>query len=493
MSLEPSFSRHAAWPPGGLPALAGETDDPPLSAHADAWRAGRFDPATVPVLADASATLAMAPVEPLAPHSPEPRGRTKAAIVASCLFHAALAIGLFSAPEERILIEGADQSGIMLLGDGPQDSAEAGDQVPDTAQVTLVTMLAARPVETVAAEVVAAAETVDQIDDTAIETVTAEPPPVPDPAASDVQIPVASPVARPAETTAVPVEAAPSPAAMIAASDPGPDILSVEDSRTSQENTVVPSRPAPMDLPETLQAEALEPMPTDAKVSADAASVQDVQPMPEAPTQSVQPVETTITPTPVEPTTDAVVPEAMPVPDPKPERPATAEKPPVKPKKESSPAPRKPAAKRQSAEKPAAKATPRKSGARGRNEASAARGVADGKAEGKALASGKNGAASAAGNAAVSNYPGRVAAKLRRAVAGIPRLARAGARRDVHVHFVVTASGQVASVRIARSSGSPALDTAALATVRRAAPFPPIPEGAGRSNWAFSVPLGVAR
>ncbi|MGB3832040.1 MAG: TonB family protein, partial [Mesorhizobium sp.] len=105
----------------------------------------------------------------------------------------------------------------------------------------------------------------------------------------------------------------------------------------------------------------------------------------------------------------------------------------------------------------------------------------------------RGGAASSAGNAAVSNYPGKVAARLRRAVRSISSLARMRARSDVQVAFVVDAGGGVGGIRVIRSSGSPELDQAALAVVRRAAPFPPIPPQAGRSSWAFTLPLGIAR
>ena len=67
------------------------------------------------------------------------------------------------------------------------------------------------------------------------------------------------------------------------------------------------------------------------------------------------------------------------------------------------------------------------------------------------------------------------------------------ARSDVQVAFVVDAGGGVGGIRVIRSSGSPELDQAALAVVRRAAPFPPIPPQAGRSSWAFTLPLGIAR
>src|SRR5690606_11577131 len=97
---------------------------------------------------------------------------------------------------------------------------------------------------------------------------------------------------------------------------------------------------------------------------------------------------------------------------------------------------------------------------------------------------------SAIGNAAVSNYPGKVAAKLRRVSRSLSRSAQRGARKNAQVSFVVTSSGGVDSLRLVTSSGSPELDKAALAIIRRAAPFPPIPPEAQRSSWAFALPIG---
>ncbi|TJW31536.1 MAG: TonB family protein, partial [Mesorhizobium sp.] len=143
-------------------------------------------------------------------------------------------------------------------------------------------------------------------------------------------------------------------------------------------------------------------------------------------------------------------------------------------------------------EKPG-KAKPKaKAGSGGQNEADARRGVADGQTEG-GTASRSQGGKSAVGNASASNYPGKVAARLRRASRGISSSARAKARNDVQVSFTIDANGGVGGVRIARSSGSPELDEAALAIIRRAAPFPPIPADTGRSSWSFSLPLGLAR
>jgi protein TonB len=162
------------------------------------------------------------------------------------------------------------------------------------------------------------------------------------------------------------------------------------------------------------------------------------------------------------------------------------------------PATTKPTAEKRAAEKPqepAKKATPAAkvtkapvakaaSGREGSNERTARSGIADGKNDGQKNADGNTrGKSSAQGNAAVSNYPGTVTSKLRRA------LRRGRLRGEVLVSFVVASNGSVTGVGIGRSSGIAAVDKAGMDTVRRAAPFPPIPADAGRSTWAFNVPL----
>ncbi|HWU65236.1 MAG TPA: TonB family protein [Ensifer sp.] len=92
------------------------------------------------------------------------------------------------------------------------------------------------------------------------------------------------------------------------------------------------------------------------------------------------------------------------------------------------------------------------------------------------------------GNAAVSNYPGKVAAKLRRALK-YPKSAVAGSRGETQVAFTVQSDGSATGIRVVSSSGSPALDQAAVEAVRRASPFPPIPAEAGRRQWPFAVPV----
>ncbi|WP_305968117.1 MULTISPECIES: TonB family protein [unclassified Mameliella] len=127
--------------------------------------------------------------------------------------------------------------------------------------------------------------------------------------------------------------------------------------------------------------------------------------------------------------------------------------------------------------KPRAKPAPQGGGAT-RN---ARAGNPTGNAAAKARNTGNNGRKAAPGNAAASNYPGLVMRKLSRA--GRPRV---NARGTAVVAFSISSGGGLASVSLARSSGSSALDRAALGVVRSAAPFPQPPSGARRS---FSIQI----
>ncbi len=129
----------------------------------------------------------------------------------------------------------------------------------------------------------------------------------------------------------------------------------------------------------------------------------------------------------------------------------------------------------------------RKAGEEGKAKQTVARGQVDGSADVKTASLGgeKKGNASSAGNAAVSNYPGKVRNKINRA----KRRVSGGGRGSAVVSFVIGAGGDASGIRIARSSGQPALDQAALDSVRRAAPFARIPEAADRASWAFNVPI----
>lgn len=119
--------------------------------------------------------------------------------------------------------------------------------------------------------------------------------------------------------------------------------------------------------------------------------------------------------------------------------------------------------------------------ARGNADRDARAGEGTGRQQATARQSGSEGRSEAAGNAAASNYPGLVMRQLSRA--GRPRV---NARGAAVVAFSIAANGGVASVSLARSSGSAQLDQAALRLVGGAGPFPPPPQGARRS---FSVQI----
>ncbi len=85
------------------------------------------------------------------------------------------------------------------------------------------------------------------------------------------------------------------------------------------------------------------------------------------------------------------------------------------------------------------------------------------------------------GNAAASNYPGKVMKKISR----VPK-PRVGTKGTSVVAFTISSAGGLSAISLARSSGSPRLDQAALHVVRKAAPFPPPPAGARRS---FSIKI----
>ncbi len=59
----------------------------------------------------------------------------------------------------------------------------------------------------------------------------------------------------------------------------------------------------------------------------------------------------------------------------------------------------------------------------------------------------------------------------------------------VVVSFTIDRNGQLLSSAIKKSSGFPQLDQAALATLTRAAPFPPIPDFIGKDTLSIAVPI----
>jgi TonB family protein len=94
--------------------------------------------------------------------------------------------------------------------------------------------------------------------------------------------------------------------------------------------------------------------------------------------------------------------------------------------------------------------------------------------------------APAASSAEVAAYQGEVLGRIA-AQKHYPEAARERAPQGVAiVRFSIAASGQLAGASLSKSAGDPLLDAEALATIRRASPFPPPPAGAPRN---LSAPL----
>lgn len=215
--------------------------------------------------------------------------------------------------------------------------------------------------------------------------------------------------------------------------------------------------------PEVTAETPSEVVPTEADV---------ILPADEIPPIATEEPEVTATVAPAE----TVIPEEKPEPE-KVEKPDPEKK--VEPKK-----------------KPEKKKPVRKmAGESGKEKESANKGQADGVENAVASsATGKKGTrAQQSGNAVSSNYKGKVQAKLNRVRRSSPRVNGESLRGAVTVRFVVAASGAVSSISVVRSSGSPTLDETALDTVRRAAPFPKIPESEGVASWPFVIPIVFAR
>lgn len=117
----------------------------------------------------------------------------------------------------------------------------------------------------------------------------------------------------------------------------------------------------------------------------------------------------------------------------------------------------------------------------GNADRNAQAGESAGNKEAIAQQSGPGGHQQAAGNAAASNYPGLVMRILSQA--GKPHV---NARGTAVVSFSIDPQGGLASVSLARPSGSDALDQAALQLVRGAGPFPTPPAGA-RRNFSIQI------
>lgn len=137
------------------------------------------------------------------------------------------------------------------------------------------------------------------------------------------------------------------------------------------------------------------------------------------------------------------------------------------------------------------KVTRKKTGDKGEQAQSQIKGKLDGDETGTSTSATGKSRASAVGNADMSNYNGKVRAKINRRYKLPSEARRQGISGTTTVSFTVTADGGLSRVSVAGSSGSSVLDTAALEAVRRAAPFPPIPEGAGQRALPFTIPIAA--
>jgi len=541
LGVEPVFaSGGPVWPLAGMPA-GYEPDDLDVDIPHDAVRTGAREAPERLFSVQRDHTVTHTATEPLAPTKPLPKGgKWNLAIVASCIFHAAIAGIFLYVVDEAVQMEGADFSGVAYLGSG-EDQIKAGEvseNVDDAVDVTMVTMLQAKPVETVEAEAVPVEDAAEPT--ATVEAVTAEAEtlqPVSGPPAQQVAEARAEPAkseqtevvraepeqaVQPEAVQAEPVESRPAPTV----TEQVPKVLANDRVELVEEDNVV-QRPAEVQAAESVEAEETakaQPTETEATQAVTAAEA-PLMPADSQPAEAVQTerleapkadaaesskVQTTET-TQAEPNETEVVkaeavetPHEAPRPEAKPQQVAEAKptkqpaerkaakqaQPKEAPKKEA--AETKPEKKVAEGKKAAEKAEPKKtrSGNGGQSQANTRRGQADGQEKGDSKQASKGGSKNGeVGNAAVSNYPSKVRSKLVRAA----RSVRAKSKGEVVVSFAVGSSGNVQSARVARSSGVASVDQAALQAVRKAAPFPPIPANAGRSSWEFSVPLAFMR
>lgn len=395
-------------------------------------------------------------------------GATKAAwtvaLVVSIAVHVAAAAVALREREPLVQIAGGEPVTVTILGDAAEDSLSAGSEMAEVAPTETVEAETAETEDTsVPLETAEAVETAD-VEDAPRDLAMAQPaertsPVTPPVTAAETAEPVAPAVSP---SVAEPVEAVVLDRAIIL---PVP-VQTAEPVEAAEPD--VASAVTPTDQAETPRDKAAPVQPereTAAAVAPDTAEVvEDVPEDPNDPYNVIARLE------------DVPLPTPRPQYTPPPPRQARAER----------PAERQPQRQQQRPRQQA--------GSGGNAQADARRGAADGQRAGQsAQASGQGRQANAAGNAAVSNYPGQVATRLRRSLRYPAEARRQRLRGEVHVAFTVTGNGGVSGVRIARSSGHPVLDRAAIETVQRAAPFPAIPAGAGRSSWPFTVPLAFTR
>lgn len=99
----------------------------------------------------------------------------------------------------------------------------------------------------------------------------------------------------------------------------------------------------------------------------------------------------------------------------------------------------------------------------------------------------------ASGEITGKHYPRVVFEKIYRTVRYPEKAAGLGLGGVVELIFAVERSGSLAGWWIAKSSGEKIFDSAAVATLREAAPFPPFPPDVDLESWCFTIPLAYEK
>ncbi|MDP3897177.1 MAG: hypothetical protein Q8Q62_10930, partial [Mesorhizobium sp.] len=198
-------------------------------------------------IATADPRLAELPLRPLgsaAAHPSPARRKWTIAVLASIAVHVAVAAFVLTRQDGDLAqIAGAENSGILMQGNAPEDQIRQGDMVeldPAT-QVTIVPLSSAKPVETVEATAVEPVETIEAGDATVAEAAVTETlEQVTEQTLAEARPDTVVPVVQ--EAAAQPVEAHPAPTT---ASEILPEILAVDTPEIVDENTVQPLSPTP--------------------------------------------------------------------------------------------------------------------------------------------------------------------------------------------------------------------------------------------------------
>lgn len=322
----------------------------------------------------------------------------------------------------------------------------------------------------------------------------AEPTPQPtQPAAAEAVQPAAvpelSPVATPsssiapvltADLSAPPIEsdlpAAPSPVMS--------EIVPTETLAASAPTTpdLAPAEPAPAVSAATTETLAATTPAVEAK------PVEPVQPVQTAVLTTLKPVEE-LTPEELVPLPEARPVEVQPVEKPAETKPLEAKR--VEPKpvekriaEKAEPTRKPPREKAEKADRKRRAEAP----SRGNAEMESSRGASVTSNNTTARDSGKGRSREAgSGAAANSNYKGKVRAKIARSTQMPSKAKRLGISGRAQVQFVITSSGAAQNIVVASSAGNPMLDEAAVSAVRRASPFPRMPDG--MTQLDITVPI----